>query len=475
MTRFKLFFDSFFVYGLGAIASKIIPFLMLPLITRLMPSPEYFGLNDMTTVIISIGQAISVLGMYDAMYRMFFDKDDLKFKKEICSSAQGFVGCISLALFLFLVIFRNYFSLWFYGSSSYSYLIIIAAVSILIGSSNTIISAPSKMQNKKLLFVVTNTLSPLISYIIAIPLLLGGYYTIAMPLATVFSAFLISLIFFIFNRQWFSVKKIRWNYIRQMLYIGLPLFPNFILYWIYNSSDRMMIIHMLGTEQSGIYAIGAKLGQISQIFYSAFATGWLYYSYTTMKDDDQVLMMSHVFEYMGLITFTAGLFITLVSDWLFALIFPVSYQPGAAVSPYLFLAPLFLMLANVAQSQILIIKKTWISPTVLFAGVVVNLLINYILIPRIGIEGAAIGTLLSYGVSVAIYVLVLTKMKLLRISFKFGGCTVWFLIYFTGWRFFFRLHMPINIIAVLISMVFFAAFYFKELNYIILLIRRKKT
>ena len=45
MSKLKLFIENFLVYGLGGIISKIIPFVMIPIITRLMPSTDYFGIS----------------------------------------------------------------------------------------------------------------------------------------------------------------------------------------------------------------------------------------------------------------------------------------------------------------------------------------------------------------------------------------------------------------------------------------------
>lgn len=73
----KLFIENFIVYGLGGVISKLIPLIMLPIITRLMPDTSYFGISDMSNTVVSFGSALAVIGMYDAMYRMFFEKEDL--------------------------------------------------------------------------------------------------------------------------------------------------------------------------------------------------------------------------------------------------------------------------------------------------------------------------------------------------------------------------------------------------------------
>ena len=435
MARFKLFIENFLIYGLGSVVSKIVPIIMLPIVTRLMPNTEYYGLNDMSSVVVSFGSALAVMGMYDAMFRMFFDRDDKTFKKEICSSALAFTLTTSSVLFFLLILFKKFFSAIFFGNSQYEQLIILTALSILIGSTNSIVGAPTRMQNKRIIYLIINILSPILSYSISIPLLLRGNYVIALPLASVVSAFIIEIAFGIINREWFHLKKINIKYIKQMIKIGLPLLPNFLIYWIFNSSDRLMIGKMLDNSQVGIYGIGARIGQMSQIIYTAFAGGWQYFAFSTMRDKDQVKMTSNIYEYLGVIAFSATIIVTSVIKLVFGIFFEGEYIKGSIVAPYLFLAPLLLMLYQTASNQLLIIKKTWPQTIVLLLGAIVNLIFNYFLIPILGIEGAAIGTLMGYVISNLACIILLTKMKLIAISRRFLVSVIILIMFFLIWRF----------------------------------------
>ena len=463
MNRLKLFLENFLVYGLGGIISKIVPLIMLPIVTRLMPSTEYFGLNDISVVVVSFGTAIAVMGMYDAMYRMFFEKKEQDYKEEICSSALGFTLLMSVVVFVVLIIFKKSFSIMFFGDVKYQNLLMLTAMSILIGGTNSIVSAPTRMQNKRKVFLITNTLSPILSYSVSIPLLLKGYYVIALPLASVISVLSMEVIFWCLNRKWFQINKIKKTHIRNMLKIALPLFPNFLIYWIFNSCDRLMIANILGNDQVGIYAIGAKIGQISQLIYTAFAGGWQFFAFSTMKDNDQVKMTSNIFEYLGIISFVAGMIMTVMSEWVFELFFTGEYVKGTIVAPYLFFSPLLLMLFQVACNQFLVIKKTWPNILILSLGAVTNVLINWFGIHWLGIEGAALGTLFGYAVTVIVCVLVLQKMKLLKVSVRFIICVLITVIYAVAWRVWLMEYKMICIGIILCILMFYAALYKKDI------------
>ena len=104
MSKLKLFVENFLVFGLGGVVQKAIPLVMVPIVTRLMPNSDYFGLNDMSNTVFSFGCAFAVMGMYDAMYRMFFEKDDEDYKKKVCSTALLFTIANSLIIFSIVAI-----------------------------------------------------------------------------------------------------------------------------------------------------------------------------------------------------------------------------------------------------------------------------------------------------------------------------------------------------------------------------------
>lgn len=474
MNKFKLFIENFLVYGLGGIISKLIPLIMVPIVTRLMPNTEYYGISDLSNTVVQFGSAIAVIGMYDAMYRMFFEKDDEEYKKNICSTALLFTMITSLIVFTIMLIARKFIAQYFLGNSKYAYVVYLSAMAVLVSATNSIISAPTRMQNKRKIFLVTNTVSPLLSYSISIPMLLAGHYVIALPLAAVVSGVTMEITFGILNHGWFNFSRFDKKLLRQLLIIAIPLFPNFLIYWLFNSCDKVMITNILGIGAAGIYSVGSKLGHCSQLIYTAFAGGWQYFAFSTMKDDNQVKSNSMIFEYLGVISFVATAFICAWSYLIFNVLFTEKYLTGYVVAPYLFLAPLLQMLFQVACNQFLVIKKTWPNMLILSSGVVINILINYFLIPVLGIEGAAIATLLGYVVSDVICVAVLCKMKLIVINFKFVLATIIMMIYIVAWRFMFSNKILIGTISAIVVSIIMIFLYREDLKRLLTMIKKKK-
>ena len=473
MNKLKLFVENFLIYGFGGIISKIIPLIMVPIVTRLMPETSYYGISDLSNTVVQFCSALAIMGMYDAMYRLFFEKDDIEYKKEICSTALIFTFCSSIIVFFIMLILKDVIAQYFFSDKKYAYVVYMSAIATLVGATNSIIAAPTRMQNKRKIYLIANTISPILSYSIAIPLLLKGYYIIALPLSAVISGITLELSFGILNHSWFNIKLFNIKLLKSLLIIALPLLPNFLIYWIFNSCDKVMISNILGIGAAGIYSVGSKLGHCSQLIYTAFSGGWQYFAFSVMKEKDQVKDNSLIFEYLGIISFVATSFICSCSYLIFKLLFTEQYIEGYIIAPYLFLAPLLQMLFQIAANQFIVIKKTWPNMLILSVGAILNVIGNLVLIPLIGIEGAAISTLIGYAISDIICVIVLSKMKLMIVSKKFLISTIIMIVNLLLWRFIYSTNTILGILIALMITLVFSFIYRNDLKKLLSTIKNK--
>ena len=433
MKKLKLFLENMVIYGIGGVINKLIPLLMVPLVTALMPDSAYFGLSDMSNMLINLAYSLSLMGMYDAMYRMFFEKEDETYKKTVCSTALAATFTTSAVIAVLIVLLRRAVAELFFTGTQYTYLVYLCAVATIVYAVNHIVIAPTRMQNKGRLYILVNVLGPTLSYAISIPLILKGYYTIALTLAGLISTATLVFSFGMLNRKWFSFRRVDKSMLKQMLLLALPL-PNPLLYWVFNFSSKLIINSLLGLSVAGVYAVSSKLGQVSQLIYTAFAGGWQYFAFSTMHEENQVQSNSRIYEYLGTIACCVTAFVFACSGWIFRILFPDAYYEGYLAAPYLFFAPLLQMLYQVAVNQFLVIRRTWPNILILSAGALANVVLGFVLVPVLGIEGAAIATLLGYLLTNVICVLVLLRWKLMVISPRFlllSGAMVGFVL---TWR-----------------------------------------
>lgn len=473
MKKTKLFIDNILIYGLGGVINKTIPIIMLPIVTRLMPDTSYFGINDLQSTVVSFISAVAMLGVYDALYRLFFEKDDDNYKKSMCTTALVIVMVMALIASLGLIILKKQIAIQIFHNEQYDYLCVIAAITIIADNIKGIVQAPTRMQNQRKVYIVTNMLTSVFIYILAVPMILKGYFVTALPLAALVSSLIMVLVFWALNHSWFEMKLFNKNHISELLKIGIPLMPTFIIFWVFNSCDKLMISSFLGVAANGIYAVGSKLAHASQILNTAFGGGWSFFVYSTMKDKDRVESNSMIFELMSAIIFLCSLGVFVLAKPIYQLFFTGDYVSGYIVSPYLFCAPLMQMLFYVASDQLLIIKKAWPITAMLAFGAVVNVGLNYILIPILGIEGAAISTMLGYTVSLIVCLIIVNKAKLLRISMKCYILILEFFVFIVLWKIF-RENIVFGFAYIILYFINFIIFYKDILHAFILKFKRKE-
>ncbi|MGL5950511.1 MAG: lipopolysaccharide biosynthesis protein, partial [Cetobacterium sp.] len=286
--------------------TKALPFITLPIITRLLPDASSYGIADMFNLMNSFGTAIAVLGMYDAIFREFFeDKENIEYQKKVTSTGLGIVMVSSTVILLLVMIFNTKFSLLLFETIEYKSLINLSAFAIMLGAISSIIASPTRMRNERRVYLFTGVGFPLLGFLATYSLIKMGYTYEAIVYGSVIMSVVSLTVFYTLNRKDFDFKFFDKKVARELFKIGLPLLPTFLIYWIFNSMDRIMINRMIGATELGIYSVGSKVSSVSQLIYTAFAGGWSYFAFSTMKDKDQIELNSKVFEYLGIISFVA--------------------------------------------------------------------------------------------------------------------------------------------------------------------------
>lgn len=418
--RIKLFLENFIFYGGLSMLQKALPFITLPIITRLLVDPSAYGIADMFNLIISFGSALAVLGVYDAIFREFFEeKDNKEYQKKVTSTGMNIVLISGLIIMILVLVFRTFIGKKFLGNEIYSNLVVLSGVGIYLSAISSIVSVPTRLRNQRKVYLIRGLTFPIIGFGITITSIKLGYTYEALIYGTIGMSIISVISFYFINKNDFSLKIFDKKVAKELLKIGLPLVPTFLIYWIFNSMDRIMINRILGASELGIYTVGSKVASISQLIYSAFAGGWSYFAFSTMKDEKQVETNSKIFEYLGVISITVYMLAQPFISPVFNLFLKGDYIRGKEVFSFLFLSPLILMLYQTVGNQVIVIKKSYLTTLALLFGAVLNIILNFLFIESYGIKGAAFSTLNSYIVSVVIMCLICYKYKLFIASKKF--------------------------------------------------------
>ena len=190
---------------------------------------------------------------------------------------------------------------------------------------------------------------------------------------------------------------------RALLRFGLPTVPSFIATMMIQLIDRPILEVMTDKATVGIYQANYRLGIFMMLVVSMFDFAWRPFFLSHAREPDAKPLFARVLTYFVFVTAWVFLIVSFFIEDVVKLpifwgrsILPEPYWNGLAIVPVVLLAYVFLGMSNNMVAGIYIEKKTAKLPAITFLGAFVNVAANLLLIPKLGIMGAAIATLASY-------------------------------------------------------------------------------
>lgn len=463
-SKFALLSENVAVYGLSTVINKLVPLIATPIITRILTDTADYGTYDMYNTIVHLGDTLILMGMYDALFREYFEKDDTDYQKRVLTTATS---CIFVSAFfwtLLFVLFRSLVSQLFIGNPTETNVVVFAGIGCYFTAVQRALMAPIRLKNQRILYVFSNIATSVIYYLIGIVLLKAGCGYFGMMAGNLLSVIILSAFLAVLNRHEYNIHSFDKSLVVPLFKIGLPTVPALIATWVFSSVDKAMISNIMGLDQVGIYSAGAKVAYLGNVLHLAVNTGWSYFAFKTMRENHQIKMTTKIQRVLACATSFVFLVSLLVYRQFFSLYFSGDYINGYVVFPFLFLSPMILMIYMVCDSQFMVYKKSIYCSICLLVGAGVNIVVNYLLIGKIGIIGAAIATLTGYVVALLSALFVCYKNKWLNFDIRMFlalfvlliGCLITFVD--LGGVFY---------VIVLLLMMFTAVIFYKDIVYIV--------
>jgi len=185
--------------------------------------------------------------------------------------------------------------------------------------------------------------------------------------------------------------------LKEMVRFGLPLvFSNLALFTL-NFSDRFFLQHVRSLEEVGIYAVGYKFGfMMNFVLVQPFYIMWQSRMYPIHAQPDHGNISRQVFVLYSLTLIFCGLALSMFSPEIVTIMADRKFWSSHQVIPIVTLAYVFYGLGYYAQLGMFLTSKTKLIGVVSSVAALMNLGLNYVLISRFGMMGAAWATFLSF-------------------------------------------------------------------------------
>ena len=402
--KYRTLASNIIILGIGQFGSKLLVYVMLNFYTSMLGKAAY---GDLTNIINAASLFISVftLSIADGVLRFALEKKNDG--KGVFSIGINVVLCgmVVFAAFTPLVGLLPMLK-------GYEWLVFIY---VFMGAVKEICAIYVRARHSVTLYAIDGIVTT-VSMIIYSLVLMGIFklgvmgYVFAVVLGDLTSITFLCVTTKLFKeyRPFKNDPVLRWS----MLRYSIPLMPTMIMWWIINVSDGFMVTAYLGSEANGLYGVAYKFPNLATVVVGIFSQAWRMSAITERNSRTVSNFYSNIFSMMQTVMFLASAGIMLI---LRPLIMPffvdASFSDAFFYVPILLGAVVFQSFSNFLASIYEASQKTTHSLISSSIGAGANIVLNLILIPAIGIAGAAIATLVSY-IIVFVYRIIDTKKLL---------------------------------------------------------------
>ena len=190
----------------------------------------------------------------------------------------------------------------------------------------------------------------------------------------------------------------------EALRFGAPKVPHGLLLQVQNLADRKILDLFVTRGEVGLYQMGYNFGQGVKFATSAFEPAWAPFVYGQLGSPAVKATLAHVAAHVFAAFAGVTLAVAVLGGDVLALLTPANpaFRAAAPVIPVVALAYLLHGVFLLTSIGIGIEKKARYYPVVTGAAAATNVAANFLLIPPLGMMGAAWATVLSYAVMVSL-------------------------------------------------------------------------
>ena len=393
-------------YAICSILQKCLSFITLPLFTRLLTTEQYgqYTIYSSWQGILMIFLTLNLAyGSFQTAMVKFEDR-----RSEYITSIQGI--CLLLSL-VFLAIYLPFRNLWNQLFELPTLLILLMVSEIIFSTSTQLWMGRKRFEFKYksvvAITLLTSILSPVLAFVLVSCTEEKGYARI-MGYASI--NVIVGLIVFIQNTKR-GKKLFNKEFWKYALGFNIPLLAYYLSQVIFNQSDRIMISHMTGTGEAAMYGVAYNLAMILTFVLNAINGSYVPWMYGKIKkgrgiENKQISIVLIIL--MGLmilcvIWFAPEIILIMAGKKYEAAIYVVA--PVAMSLLLLFYCQLFINVEFYYEE-----KKMLVYGSV--GAAILNIVLNYFLIPVFGFIAAGYTTLVSY------IVFALSNYYIMRLALK---------------------------------------------------------
>jgi len=410
------------IYGISTMVGRFLNFILVPFYTNIF-APSDYGIVQLLYAYLAILNIVFIYGL-DSAYLKFAAFKDIGDDKDNFSTPYIAVFATSLLISLLIVINVNVIGTSFGIPAQYNYLIYLAIAIIFVDANAVIPFLKLRLERRAKIFSLFKIINICVNIFLNLYLIL----VLKWGIEAVFVSNLIATVVSLLLVSPTIIKNFKFKFhtllFKRMLKFGLPFLPAGFAVMLVQVIDVPILQKLTDLKTVGIYKANYKLGIFMMLFVNMFQYAWQPFFLQNAKDPSAREMFSKVLTYFVLVgsilLIVLSLFINDVAQIKIAgySLIGSQYWSGLNIIPIVLLAYLINGMYVIFSAGIYIEEKSIYVPIITGLGALVNVVVNFVLIPVLNITGAALATLASYFVMALGYYYVTQKFYKVKYELK---------------------------------------------------------
>ena len=385
------------IYAIGNILPQAAGFFLLPIYTRYL-TPADYGIVSSMQVLNTILAVVFTLAIERSVYRLYWDYKTEKEKKDYLGSIVLALSVIATIVLALLFLFKGFVGL-IYKSIPFYPFYVYAIVTAYFSVFGLVPKIYLQLKQKAGSFVILSIIQFVANTAFVLWFVVGLKTGAEGMLKGQVLGYGIMFPVFLFIGFKIINFTVNLSILKESLKFSLPMIPALLSAWVLNLSDRIFIERYFSLADVGIYSLGYKIAGLVLILASAFNVAYEPVFYKLANSDDQIAAKKQLFSYnnmyaMGvlLICFLVSLF----SKEAIVILLDARYADAYKIVPIIALAYFVSLVGGLMNRSIYQEKKTVAMMLIMVSGALLNIALNFLLVPTLGAYGAAYATVLSY-------------------------------------------------------------------------------
>ncbi len=405
-----------FVYGLSGMVNAAMALILTPLYARYL-APANYGVMTILTATAAFGTIFFQLGLGSAVFRSVIQRGVDKrivFSTAFHSLIVLIISVLSISFLLSGRLSMVLFGAWPNGPL----LLRLVFVTVALDSIAVIPLAKLRVEERSVFHSIVSACNFLLG------MLLNVYFVAILrhDVEGVVTANLIRSVVYAVGSTMILLPDVRLVFssaeLGELLHFGVPLVPISVGALILSMADRYFVGYFGSLAEVGVYSLGYKVGSLVQLPVVAFQVAWPAALFTIhgaeRARDTYARLLTYYVLLIGIMTFVVSVF----AREIVTVIASADYADGWRVVALVALSQVLFGVYSVTAVGVNVERRLEHLVIVWLVGVAVHLVLNFVLISRYGMMGAAVSTLVGYAV-VAVGATI-ASLRLYFIPYEYG-------------------------------------------------------